>query len=218
MACSTKTLKVFSLIWDILYALIGLVIIGIGAYVIIKLEYFNTAAFVILGLGIVVILTAVLGSLGAAHESSQISKTFAIILLLWVVLQTLSVGFLWIFQSTLLINIDHTFDQLWGTQTVPIKPGNASHIASIERWLDCCGNIGSSDYLLPPNSCYNSVTDKLNLDGCRQKFLEYVAERWQAFNFFAIGVVLIELICAAFAWVLANSIVNRWRRSKYYPK
>lgn len=57
------------------FQLLGLVIIGIGAYVIIELEYFNTAAFVILGLGIVVVLTAALGSLGAAHESSQISKT-----------------------------------------------------------------------------------------------------------------------------------------------
>ncbi|XP_017487514.1 PREDICTED: protein late bloomer-like, partial [Rhagoletis zephyria] len=200
------------------FQLLGLAVITIGIYVIIKLEHFNTAAFIIAGLGIVVILTAVLGTLGAARESSQISKAFAVILILWVVLQTLTVGFFWIFQSTLLINVDNTFDQLWRNQPVPIKPGNASQIASIERWLDCCGNVGPSDYMLPPYSCYSSTTDKLNLDGCRQKFLEYISDRWQAFNFLSIGLVLVELICAAFAWVLANSIVNRWRRSKYYPK
>ncbi|XP_053965157.1 protein late bloomer [Anastrepha obliqua] len=216
MACSTKTLKVCALVWDVIYALFGLAIVGVGVYVILEFEQFYTAAFIILGLGIVVILTAILGSLGASHESSRISKTFAIILILWAVLQTLTVGFFWIFQSTLLINVDKTFDQLWRNQPVPIKPENASQIASIERWLDCCGNVGPNDYMHPPYSCYSN--DKLSLDGCRQKFLEYISDRWDAFNFLSIGLVLVELICAAFAWVLANSILNRWRRSKYYPK
>ncbi|XP_067632601.1 protein late bloomer isoform X2 [Eurosta solidaginis] len=198
--------------------IIGVIIIGIGIFIIVKIEYFTTAAVVIIVLGIVVLLTAIFGSFGAINESSKITKTFAIIVILWAILQTLTIGFLWIFQSTLLINVDNSFDQLWGNQLVPIKPGNASEIASIERWLDCCGNVGPSDYMLPPYSCYSSSNDKLNLEGCRQKFLNYIYDRWQAFNFFSIGVVLVELICAAFAWVLASSIVNRWRRSKYYPK
>ncbi|CAD7015431.1 unnamed protein product [Ceratitis capitata] len=198
--------------------LLGLAILGIGLYVLLTLEYFSTIGYVTPGLGLVVILTAVLGLLGAAHESSRITKTFAIILVVWVILQTLAVGFFWIFANEIMINIESTFDQSWGHPTLPLKPGNSSHIANIERWLDCCGRAGSSDYMLPPHSCYNSDTDKLNLEGCRQKLLDYFSERWEAFNYFSIGLVCVELICAVFAWVLANSIVNRWRRSKYYPK
>ncbi|XP_030387326.1 uncharacterized protein LOC115633948 [Scaptodrosophila lebanonensis] len=218
MACSTKTLKAFSLIWDTIYALFGVIVIALGVYIILKLEYFDIAALVIIVLGVIVVLAAIFGTLGATRESSRMSKTFVVILIVLVILEVLVVGFFWIFQTSFLINVDQTFDQLWRDQPVPIKPGNVSQIANIERWLDCCGNVGSTDYILPPNSCYNSETDKLNVEGCRQKFLDYIADRWTAFNIFAVILVIVELVCAVFAYVLANSIVNRWRRSKYFPK
>ncbi|EDW74147.1 uncharacterized protein Dwil_GK21778 [Drosophila willistoni] len=218
MSCSTCCLKVLSIIWDIIYALLGLVLVALGVHIIIKFEHFNTAAFVIIAIGVIVILAAQFGTLAAWRESSNMNKSFVVILLILVVLQVLSVGFFWVFQNSLLINVDKTFDQLWHDQPVPIKPGNQSQIASIERWLDCCGNVGSTDYILPPNSCYNSETDKLNIEGCRQKFLDFIAERWTWFNYFSLIVIGVELICALLAYVLANSIVNRWRRSKYFPK
>lgn len=187
-------------------------------HIIYKFEHFNTAAFVIIGGSVVVVLAAIFGALGAARESSAISKVFVVILVILIVLQIIVVGFLWAFQTSLLINVDKTFDQLWNDQPVPIKPGNQSQIASLERWLDCCGNVGPTDYVLPPNSCYNSESDKLNLEGCRQKFLDFIADRWTTFNFGALVLVGVEIICALLAYVLANSIVNRWRRSKYYAK
>lgn len=218
MACSTNVLKGFALLWDIIYALFGLVVIGLGVHIIYKFEHFNTAAFVIVGVGVVVVLAALFGALGAARESSSASKVFVVVLVILIVLEVLVVGFLWVFQTSLLINVDKTFDRLWNDQPVPIKPGNQSQIASLERWLDCCGNVGPTDYVLPPNSCYNSESDKLNLEGCRQKFLDFIADRWTTFNFGALVLVAVEIICALLAYVLANSIVNRWRRSKYYQK
>ncbi|KAH8279477.1 hypothetical protein KR026_010994 [Drosophila bipectinata] len=218
MACSTNVLKGFSLFWDIIYALFGLVVIGLGVHVIYKFEHFNTAAFVIIGLGVIVVLTALFGALGAARESSNVSKVFVFILVVLIVLQVLAVGFLWAFQTSLLINVDKTFDTLWNDQPLPIKPGNQSQIASLERWLDCCGNVGPSDYILAPNSCYNEESGRLNMDGCRQRFIDYIAEKWDEFNIVALVLVGVEIICALLAYVLANSIVNRWRRSKYYQK
>ncbi|EDW46695.1 23 kDa integral membrane protein [Drosophila sechellia] len=218
MACSTNVLKGFALFWDIILALFGLVVIGLGVHIIYKFEHFNTAAFVIIAVGVVVVLTALFGALGAARESSATSKVFVVILIVLVILEVLAVGFLWVFQTSLLINVDKTFDKLWNDQPVPIKPGNQSQIASLERWLDCCGNVGPSDYILPPNSCYNGESDKLNLEGCRQKFLDFIADRWTTFNLVSLVLLGVELICALLAYVLANSIVNRWRRSKYYQK
>jgi len=58
-----------------------------------------------------------------------------VILVILIVLQIIVVGFLWAFQTSLLINVDKTFDQLWNDQPVPIKPGNQSQIASLERWV-----------------------------------------------------------------------------------
>ncbi|KAH8299672.1 hypothetical protein KR044_004463 [Drosophila immigrans] len=218
MACSTKLLKVFALIWDIIYVLLGFAVIFIGLYVLIKFEHFNTAAFIIIACGVVILLASLFGTLGAVRESSRMTKSFVVVLVLLVVLQLLTVGFFLIFRESLLINVDQTFDQLWHDQPVPIKPGNVSQISSIETWLDCCGNVGYKDYLLQPKSCYNSETGKMNLEGCRQKFLDFIAERWSAFNIFALVLVGVEIICALLAYVLANSIVNRWRRSKYFPK
>ncbi|EDW01553.1 tetraspanin-9 [Drosophila grimshawi] len=218
MACSTKVLKVFALIWDIIYVIFGLIVVALAVHIFFKFEHFETAAFVILAFGIVIVLVSLFGLLGAARESSRMSKSFVAVVVVLIVLQVLTVGFFWIFQTSLLINVDKTFDQLWRDQPVPIRPGNVSQIASIERWLDCCGNVSYKDYLLPPNSCYNSDTSKMNMEGCRQKFLDYIAERWTAFNIFAIVLVGVEIICALLAYVLANSIVNRWRRSKYFSK
>ncbi|XP_016981071.1 leukocyte surface antigen CD53 [Drosophila rhopaloa] len=218
MACSTNVLKGFALLFDIIYALFGLVVIGLGVHIIYKFEHFNTAAFVIIGVGVAVVLTALFGALGAARENSFISKTFFVIVVIFIILEILVVGILWAFQTSLLINVDKEFKELWNDQPVPIKPGNQSQIASLERWLDCCGNVGPKDYVLPPNSCYNSETDKLNLEGCRQKFVDFIAERWTTFNFLSLMLVGVEIICALLAYVLANSIVNRWRRSKYYQK
>ncbi|XP_043655400.1 23 kDa integral membrane protein [Drosophila teissieri] len=218
MACSTNVLKGFALFWDIILALFGLVVIGLGVHIVYKFEHFNTAAFVIIAVGVVVVLTTLFGALGAARESSATSKVFVVILIILVILEVLAVGFLWVFQTSLLINVDKTFDKLWNDQPVPIKPGNQSQIASLERWLDCCGNVGPSDYILPPNSCYNSESDKLNLEGCRQKFLDFIADRWTTFNLVSLVLLGVEIICALLAYVLANSIVNRWRRSKYYQK
>ncbi|KAH8416036.1 hypothetical protein KR222_006997 [Zaprionus bogoriensis] len=218
MACSTKALKVFAFIWDIIYALYALAVIGIGVYIIIQFQHFNTAAFIIIASGLVVLLASLFGTLGAVRESSQMNKTFVVILIVLIVLQVLTVGFFWIFQTSLLINVDTTFDKLWGDQSLPIKPGNDTIIADIEEWLDCCGNRGNTDYLLAPKSCYNKQTDKLNMVGCRQTFLDYIADRWNDFNIIALVLVGVEIICALLAYVLANSIVNRWRRSKYYSK
>jgi len=43
-------------------------------HIIYKFEHFNTAAFVIIGGSVVVVLAAIFGALGAARESSAISK------------------------------------------------------------------------------------------------------------------------------------------------
>ncbi|XP_037952064.1 protein late bloomer-like [Teleopsis dalmanni] len=217
MACSTQTLKVFALFWDAVFAILGLILLGLGVYIVIEFEHFNNVAIVVLTAGIIVTLSALFGSWSAAREKSCWSKGFVVLLVILVILQLLIVAFFWIFETSLLINVDKTFDQLWREQPTPIKPGNASQIASLERWLECCGKTGPKDYLLPPYSCYNH-NEKLNADGCRQKFLDYVSDRWIFFNIFVLVLVLVELICAAFAYVLANSILNRWRRSKYYPK
>ncbi|EDV59746.1 tetraspanin-3 [Drosophila erecta] len=217
MACSTNVSKGFALFWDIILALFGLVLIGLGVHIY-KIEHFEVDGYVIIAVGAVVALTALFGALGAARESSAASKVFVVILIILVVLEVLVVAFLWVFQTSLLINLDKTFDDLWNDQPVPIKPGNQSQIASLERWLDCCGNVGPSDYILPPNSCYNGESDKLNLEGCRQKFLDVIADSWTTFNLVSLVLLGLEIICALLAYVLANSIVNRWRRSKYYQK
>ncbi|XP_060654922.1 tetraspanin-9 [Drosophila nasuta] len=218
MACSTKLLKVFALICDIIYALLGIAVVLVGLHIIIQFEVFQSAGFITIAIGIVLLLTAIFGVLGASRESSRMVKSFTVILIVLIVLQVLTVGFLLIFRESLLISVDRRFDEIWHDQPLPVKPANSSQISSIETWLECCGNAGYQDYLLQPKSCYNPDSGKMNLEGCRQKFLDFIADRWVDSNIFALAVVGVEIICALLAYVLANSIVNRWRRSKYFPK
>lgn len=67
--------------------------------------------------------------------------------------------------------------------------------------LDCCGNTGYKDYLLPPKSCYNKQTDKLNMEGCRQKFLDYIAEQWTGFNIFSLVLVGVEVSMITYKYI-----------------
>ncbi|XP_073813439.1 tetraspanin 42Eg [Musca autumnalis] len=218
MACSTKTLKFFSIKWDVIYAILSIALIALGGFILVKFERFDTVGYTLVGMGSAVLLFTIIGIAGAVRERSTILKIFALIVLILAITHVIILGFFWIFQTSFLINADKAFDEIWRDQPTPIKPENGSHIASIERWLSCCGNSGSVDYHLPPHSCYDSKTDKLNMEGCRQKFVDFISESWTYLNIFVLVYVVIELICATFAFVLANSIVNRWRRSKYYSK
>uniref|UniRef100_A0A1B0FB28 Uncharacterized protein n=1 Tax=Glossina morsitans morsitans TaxID=37546 RepID=A0A1B0FB28_GLOMM len=82
---------------------------------------------------------------------SCLLKTFSAFLIFLTFLLVLTVDFFWIFKTQLFVNVDKTFDKLWRVLNV--------------------GNSGPSDY-----SCYNSQTDKPNMDDCRQKFLDNISE------------------------------------------
>lgn len=45
------------------------------------------------------------------------------------------------------------------------------------------------------------------MEGCRQKFLDYIAERWTAFNIFALVLVGVEVcVCVEIINLLLSSI------------
>ncbi|XP_075168139.1 tetraspanin 42Eg [Haematobia irritans] len=218
MACSTRTLKFFAIKWDVIYAILSIALIVLGSFILIKLGQFHTLGYALVGMGTAVLLTTALGILGAAREKNRILRIFALIVIIFAITHAIILGFFWVFKLSFLVQAEKAFDNVWREQPTPIKPENGSHIASIERWFGCCGNSGAHDYYLPPYSCYDSKTDKLNLEGCRQKMVDFISDSWTFLNIFVLIFVVIELICAIFAFVLANSIVNRWRRAQYYPK
>ncbi|XP_013098675.1 protein late bloomer [Stomoxys calcitrans] len=218
MACSTKTLKFFAIKWDVIYAILSIGLIVLGSFILFKIGRFDTLGYSLVGMGSVVLLTSIIGIAGAAREKNKVLRFFAIIVIALAIAHAIILGFFWVFKSSFLVKADKAFDEVWREQPTPIKPDNGSHIASIERWFGCCGNSGAQDYHLPPHSCYDSKTDKLNLEGCRDKIVDFISDSWTCLNIFILIFVVIELMCAIFSFVLANSILNRWRRAQYYPK
>lgn len=64
------------------------------------------------------------------------SLQFTVLVIVLIIVEVLTVGFLWIFQSSLLINVDNKFGELWGVPPLPVKPNaNISQISSIESWV-----------------------------------------------------------------------------------
>lgn len=53
-------------------------VVGIGLHIVIQFEHFNVAGLIIIASGIVICLVAIFGILGAARESSQMTKTVSI--------------------------------------------------------------------------------------------------------------------------------------------
>ncbi|XP_016957875.1 23 kDa integral membrane protein [Drosophila biarmipes] len=217
MGCATGTLKYSLFLFNVLWAILGILVLvfaglGWGAM---PDEY--AIGTIILGGFILVI--SLFGCCGAARESPRMLWTYVSLLLTLLVLIVC-----FIFLSPKGVFKEYalkTVEDHWELEQT--KPGSMD---LIQNTYHCCGRDSPKDYLnshfwnnTVPSSCCkdNSCVNPLNLyvQGCIARVEEAFADEQSTLSYFQWGLLIFEAVILLLAIVLAIHYTNRQRRYNY---
>ncbi|XP_047527645.1 CD63 antigen-like isoform X1 [Vanessa atalanta] len=234
MGCGTSFVKYVLFFFNLVVALFGLAVIGIGVAVllnwsVIKQElqgHLTVAPWVFIIIGAVMFVIAFFGCCGAIRESHCMVVTYAIFLLVIIIVQVVLAVLMFTYADNIKEALVKSVNSLFDKRS--IDPAAETVFNNLQEQLNCCGKNSASDYgLILPKSCCSrlgtvgkiladqcTIADA-NSDGCSPRVAD-LYEMWnKTIAGVAIGVACVEVIGALFALCLANSIRNMDRRSRY---
>ncbi|KAJ8725421.1 hypothetical protein PYW08_003604 [Mythimna loreyi] len=231
MGCGTSFVKYVLFFFNLLVALLGLAVIGIGVafhlnWTAVK-EELNTrltvAPWLFIIVGSIMFIIAFFGCCGAIRESHCMVVTYAIFLLVIIIVQVVIAVLMFVYGDTIQTNLDNSIASLFTKRTsAGVDKATDAVINSIQQQFECCGKdsatteyglIGLPASCCPPNSL--ACTPANAFDGCRPVITKLYNKWNKPIAGVAIGVACIEVVGALFALCLANSIRNMDRRSRY---
>lgn len=176
---------------------------------------------VLIALCSVVVFIAGLGCCGAMRESVCMMMTYAVFLLMMLILQTIIVVLLWSHKENFRTAMGSLIDEAWNSEVQggTNKPGV---FGILQRSLKCCGANGRMDYvlmgelLLPDSCCEGGGCTPLNAyGGCREKFQDLMSGSTENAKYLGLGLICVELVGFIFACCVANNVRNYKRRNAY---
>ncbi|XP_041448815.1 23 kDa integral membrane protein [Drosophila obscura] len=218
---STSALKLFVYALDIVCALLALVLISFGIYVVVSYdlnEIGNLTAYGFIFLGAVALVILLWGYLSAWKENVCCTVTFVVFLWLIIASQFAVVFLLIHNEKSVASNLANPLEATWEEELS--SPGAMS---IYQNWFQCCGRGSPQDYIvnerLPPETCFRnhdkSKAENLIHTGCRVEFENYWLQLLQIFNILGCVLIGIELLISVISIRLCNSIRNDQRRSYF---
>ncbi|KYB25322.1 CD151 antigen-like Protein [Tribolium castaneum] len=108
-----------------------------------------------------------------------------------------------------------------------VPPGLGSSSDPVTFQLHCCGLNGPDEYKyangsLPNSCCLEEVRPCMKREyesyyhnGCVSALYEFMVDKSKVFGAVVLGIALVELFGAFFAFCLVSSVKNSYRRSLY---
>ncbi|XP_038216045.1 CD63 antigen-like isoform X1 [Zerene cesonia] len=235
MGCGTSFAKYVLFFFNLVVAIFGIAVIGIGVAVLlnwapIKDElqgHLTVAPWVFIIIGAIMFIIAFFGCCGAIRESHCMVVTYAIFLLVVIIMQVVLGVLMFTFADSLKEGLVKSVNTVFDKRAT--DPAANTVFDNIQTQLECCGKYSAADYgLVLPNSCCSRLSAigkalrdtctiaDANTTGCGPKVAD-LYEKWnKTIAGVAIGVACVEVVGALFALCLANSIRNMDRRSLGY--
>jgi len=218
-ACGVSCVKYLVFVFNLLFALTGLAILTVGAYIQSAYHHYSnfvgasfwSAPILMIVVGAVVFIIAFLGCCGAVKENSCMVLTFCILLLL-IFLCEVGIGIAGYIKHGQLEGILETgFNKTMAEYTE-----NEHAWKLIQTEMSCCGIKGPADYQQVfhnntlPNSCcdkFPTESNKCTFDfahkeGCMPKLLHFFESKSLILAGVGIGIALIQLIGVCYACCL----------------
>ncbi|KAJ0180309.1 hypothetical protein K1T71_003713 [Dendrolimus kikuchii] len=234
MGCGTSFVKYVIFFFNLLVALLGLAILGIGIAFLLNFSFIKdevknhltVGPWIFIIVGAIMFIIAFFGCCGAIRESHCMVVTYAIFLLVIIIIQVALAVLLFVYGDNIKQSIVSGINGLYEKRTrADVDKSFITLIENIEIQFQCCGGKGPSDYgfTLPDSCCSrdpsligiafgNKCTSDNANDGC-SKVIGDKYEKWnKPIAGIAIGVACVEVVGALFALCLANSIRNMDRR------
>ncbi|KAM3961865.1 23 kDa integral membrane protein isoform 2-T3 [Aphomia sociella] len=230
MGCGTSFVKYVLFFFNLVVALLGLAIIGVGVafllnWSVVKDElksHLTVAPWVFIIIGAVMFVIAFFGCCGAIRESHCMVVTYAIFLLVIIILQVILAILLFTYGNTIKDGIVVSVKSLWDKRSIDTASNKIFY--QLQDQFQCCGDNGPMDYgstINLPESCCKKETLLSGVIGCTvanayggcSNRIGELYEKWnKPIAGIAIGVACVEVVGALFALCLANSIRNMDRR------
>lgn len=228
MYCTARPLRYALCVINLIYAINGCLLIWFGTWLLDTIDEQpnavdlgeKLAAILCILLGSVIILASIFGTIGLAKQSQKMLISYAVLLLLLLVIQFIMFSFSFAAsRDALPESLKEGYDELWDPH-----PKTNSSLNIYEEWLQCCGRNSPEDYLmmereLPPSCCLNrDCTNPLNLymDGCDNKFKQHVSKKTANFHTLSWLLIITEFIGSVATCYLVDSIRNHRDRVRFY--
>lgn len=232
MGCGTSFVKYVLFFFNLLVALLGLAVVGVGVafllnWTVIKNELksnLTVAPWIFIVVGAIMFIIAFFGCCGAIRESHCMVVTYAIFLLVIIIVQVAIAILLFTYGETFKDAIKSSVEELFRKRTsADVDKATETLIDQLQTQFSCCGSYSSTEYQssIPKSCCKNEGFINAGTGTCSKNDTYpgcalVVPELYQKLNKpiagIAIGVACIEVVGALFALCLANSIRNMDRR------
>ncbi|RZC43279.1 tetraspanin-8 [Asbolus verrucosus] len=216
MGCISGIAKYLLFFFNFLIVVCGIVLIVIGAITIANenkgiesFTSFSVGGFAI-AVGVIIFAIAFFGCCGAIKENSCMLTTYAIILIVLLILQIVlgALAFVAIRNDDNSLDkevkkiVRKLFEEYFNDRNNKDKK---EVIDSVQEAFECCGIDGPQDWPLslgPPKSCYKD--NNLYKTGCAEAFQDVITYNLKVIGGVAIAFAVVEFIGAAFAFIVRN--------------
>lgn len=246
MGCGMTTVKYLLFIFNLFFALCGLAILIAGALTfanIDKVGYFvdrvqsevsfTASPIALMVVGSIIFVIAFYGCCGAIRESHCMIVTFAVLLLVILIIQIAIgiVAFVTINREGWDVAVKSTITDIFAQfPNSSDTSANAvrDEVNNLQRNLECCGLDGPTywvdrSFTTPPEGCcinpapaakctFDAQPHQVFQDGCVEKLQELLKNIGILLGAIAIAIGIVEIIGIVYALCLANSIKNKERR------
>ncbi|XP_017865319.1 PREDICTED: 23 kDa integral membrane protein [Drosophila arizonae] len=231
MDCGTSMVKYILFIFNTIVSIIGILGIVFGVIILQSvgtIEVNGQTGFppqaampiLMITLGSLVVFISFLGCCGAIRESVCMMMSYAVCLLVLLILQLTIVVLLFTNKEKFDTAMGEVIDKAWASPEA--REGGV--FDAIQKSLHCCGSNGAQDYVslsffnsgLPSSCCDGTCTNPLNIyGGCRAKFVDFMSGSSEKAKYVGLGLIVVELVGFIFACCLANNVRNYKRRNGY---
>jgi len=220
--CSLSQLKFSLYLFNVLFFVSGIVLVGIGLYtflekhpslILLTSGLYDVSACILIFSGIVILLVAISGFCGLSQDSSRVILTYSVFLLL-IFLGEIGAGILAYLYKQVVIDhlgqsLTNVFLQKYGVHNL-----TTGAIDDLQMGLDCCGVNSFEDWKqsawyedrgdnLVPDSCCITVSpgcgvrdhpSNVRYTGCIERVARIAEEHLIVIGAVALGICAIQLI------------------------
>ncbi|XP_044260410.1 leukocyte surface antigen CD53-like [Tribolium madens] len=231
MACYKSCRKWTVIIFNLIFLIVGLVLVASGTFWKIRYNnlhsiipstysYYTSAPLLLIILGSITVIVSLFGSLGVWRKNPPILTTHTIILIVFFILQIIlsTVSFWVLSQDNLKENVYNNVNNIYKSDN------NTELINFIQEELKCCGPTGITSIknltILPDiiKSCYKNhdTTTLAFADGCKKAVYNFIILTIRGIGTTILGLAPLEVVGATLSLSLANAIRNQRRRYGKY--